>query len=475
MVNHKQFALVLLFSVLIVWSHWNLFSNGVGALGFNFSLFWVGFSLIIYSLDTSYSLKKDWVWLCPIILIVSSYSFYENPWLKLISLFILPVIVSVFCAYSHFPDRIGLYWNRKLLLAIAARTVKPWSSTGKAFDELVKTSRIASTEAHATHAGTLKRAASGILILIPLSLIVILLLSSADDAFGEIVLLSVRATLDSISWQLLWKLVLSVLLTIALLSIAVGWSESITYSEPAEPRAIDGLVAGIVLGGLLLIYIAFLVLQLDNLVVDTLPENYREAERMVKSGFWQLFLLAVLNTGLFFIVYRKTGAIAQWVLRVFIIASGLLMVSATWKVWLYSYTFGLSYEKFFACYTAIFALAVLLYLVAASFSTLQRNVVKTIAFAALWGYGVATISPIEKVIFHTNLSLAEQDNTRIIVDQLTQLSLDIMEDVDKVSNSKLAEYSEDLDVWRRWRVEQEHKFCARAWYEMNLSAGHVCP
>lgn len=471
MVSRRQSWLVLLFSVLVVWSHWNLFSTGVIALGFNFSLFWVGFALLIYSLDSTYRLKRDWVWLCPIILIALSYSLYENPWLKLVSLFLFPIVIGVFCAYSHFENRNSLLWNSKFIRAICSRFAKPLHSIGTAFEGMRSQSKF---DIDQSRAGVVFRVLLGISILIPLGFVVILLLASADTQFGEIVLDSLHAAFDTVSWLMLWKLFLSILLAVVLVSIALGWSGPVEYSESPTNNTIDGLVAGIVLGGLLVIYIAFLILQLDNLVIDTLPENYREAELMVKSGFWQLFLLAVLNTVLFFIVYRKTGSVAQWVLRVFIVASSLLMVSAAWKVWLYSYTFGLSYEKFFACYTAVFALGVLVYLVTASLSFHRRNVVKVIGFAALWGYSIATISPIEKVIFHANLHFAEQDNTRISVDQLTQLSLDVMGEVDEVFLSQLSEHSQDLDLWRRWRVEQENRYCTRRWYELNLSAVSAC-
>jgi len=273
---------------------------------------------------------------------------------------------------------------------------------------------------------------------------------------------------------LILKLVSSLVLAIALLTIAFGWSAPIEYSESSDTKTVDGLMASIVLGGLLIIYVAFLSLQLDNLVIKELPENYRQAEILVKSGFWQLFLLAVMNTGLFMIVYRKTDAIAQWVLRVFIIASSLLMLSAAWKVWLYSYTFGLSYEKFFACYTAVFALGVLFYLVAAGFSFHRRNVVKTIAFAALWGYGIATISPVEKIIFHGNLYFAQQDNTRIRLSHLTQLSLDIKADVDKAYLSKPSMDAGYIKIWKNWRDEQVELACKRSWYQLKLSTVGVC-
>jgi len=471
LLTRKLLWLVVLFSVLVVWSHWNLFSLGVVALGINFSLFWVGVALIIYAVDRSYKLKRDWVWFFPIVMIVLSYSLYENPWLKAISLFLLPVILGVFCAYSHFQNGKALLWNRTLLAVICVRIVKPLSAVGQVVEGMRHQVRHSSNQ---IHGAMLARVLTGICILVPLGLVAILLLSSADARFGDFVLHGVESVFGSISWLLLLKLISSLVLAITLLSIAAGWRGVIEYTEPSDSNTIDGVMAGIVLGGLLIIYLVFLSLQLENLLIEQLPENYREAEIMVKSGFWQLFVLAIMNTGLFVFVYRKTDCIAQWVLRAFIIASSLLMLSAAWKVGLYSYTFGLSYEKYFACYTAIFAVGVLVYLVTASFSVHRLNVLKTIAFAALWGYGIATMSPVEKIIFYGNLHFAEQDNTRITVNQLTQLSLDIIGDVDSIDSSKLAIDADSIATWRSWRYDQKMLACERAWYEFNLSVIGVC-
>ncbi len=471
LISHRLGLWVFGFSVFVVWGHWNFFSIGVFALGFNFSLFWLGFAVIVYLVDNTYQIKKDWAWLCPVSLIALSYSLYENPWLKLISLFLLPIIIAVFCAYSHFNNHNHLFWNRRFLYAIAKRFVKPLGTSFKILGETVASF---STIGNDAKAGTLIRILIGLAILTPLSLFVILLLSSADAKFSDLVLTHLRFALDMVSWLTLWKVFLSFVLTLALLSIAIAWRESIEYSPTSVTQPIDGLVAGIVLSGLLIIYFAFLALQIDHLLIDQLPANYRKAELMVKSGFWQLFILAVLNTGLFFIVYKKTGIVAQWILRVFILASSLLMLSAAWKVGLYSYTFGLSYEKFFACYTAVFALGVLLYLVVASFSFDRKNAVKAIAFAALWGYSLATVSPVERVIFNTNLFLSQQDNTRISLDQLTQLSLDILPDVAVAYDSTLATDAHSASQWQRWRSRQKLGFCDRAWYELNLSAAAGC-
>ena len=472
MLKHRL-LFVFAFATLVVWSHWNFFTHGVFALGLNLTLFWFGFALVIRSDDASYNLKRDWPWFIPLLFIALSFSLFENPWLKFISLFVMPLGASVFCAYSHFREREQHYWNLAFLIVIVERCVKPLLTKCAAFDVFASaTGDVADKKA--AIAKPLSRILVGVGFLIPLGVFATTLLSSADASFGAFVVNTIETLFTGMSWLWLLKMFVAIMLTLVLLSVAAAWSEEIVYVQEPSKEHIDGLVVGIVLGGLLLIYMSFLALQVDKLIIEELPELYVEAERMVKSGFWQLFTLAVLNTVLFFTVYRKTGAAAQWVLRVFIVASSLLMASAAWKVWLYSYTFGLSYEKYFACYTAIFSLGVLLYLVMASFFTERRNVIKSITFAALWCYAIASITPVERIIFKANVYFAGQENTRIILGQLDQLSLDIKADLNRDRLSTLASTSADQLAWRNWHVKVQRQSCEHAWYESNLSRLRFC-
>jgi len=426
----------------------------------------------LYLFDEGYSFKKYWVWKIPILAIAISFTLYENPWLSPVSFLMLPTMLGVFYAYSRFVNSSNIIWNGKYLGVVADHFFKPLLSIAKVFERKDVKPEI---KGEITSVKAFERILTGFLILVPVGFLAIQLLSSADEQFAFFVNSSWSWAVDFISWGLLWKFVVSFVLTIVLLSTAIGWSESIEYVETEEKSRVDGLIVGIVLSGLLIIYFAFLSLQLGNLVIYQLPDNFREAELMVKSGFWQLFTLAVINTGLFFIVYRKTGIRSQWILRLFIVISSLLMVSAAWKVALYSYTFGLSYEKLFACYTALFSLGVLVYLAIASCSSRRWNVVKGIAFAALWGYALATISPVEKLIFHTNLYLAEKNNTRIELNQLSQLSLDVFTDVEKAYPTALEKDVDSSETWKAWRKDQRRDKCNRVWYEVNLSVLLACP
>ena len=472
LISNRALFWVLLFSVLSVWSHWNLFTTGVYALGVNATLFWMGIAVCLYLTDSSYRIKHDWPWLIPLILIGVSFSLYENPWMKLISLLLLPIAVGIFVSYSQMQNRKQILWNAQMVLLLWQRLFKPIISFGEVAMSLFH--RTISKD-EGVQKGFAKRVTQGVLLLIPLGAGVILLLSSADDAFSQAVSQVLDNLFRVVNWTTLSKLCLSFFLSVLLLAMRLRWSEMTKPRQLMGPPApVDGVIAGIVLSGLLSIYVVFLYLQLDHLVIGTLPELYWEAERMVKSGFWQLFVLAILNTALFFIVYKKTGQTAQVVLKIFIIASSLLMVSAAWKVWLYSYTFGFSYEKYFALYTALFGLGVLMYLIVASFARARQNVVRVIVFAALWGYGVATVTPIEKIIFHANVYLAKQDNTRITLNQLTQLSMDILPDVNAIGVENLSVNPSDVHLWGMWRWGLLEQRCTRPWYERNLATINSC-
>ena len=181
---------------------------------------------------------------------------------------------------------------------------------------------------------------------------------------------------------------------------------------------------------------------------------------------------------MFFTVYKNTGTVAQFILRIFIVASGLLLLSAAWRMGMYVYWYGLSYEKFFASYTTVFALGVFVYLLIASFAQERKDVFCFIAFAALWSYGVATVLPIERIIFKTNVQLSQLKQSRVDLNELRMLSTDVLDDVKShlsTSNAGTNAQSIELHNWSRWIDRLESKYCHRQWYEKNLSLVTQCP
>ena len=471
--SRKVFAIITL-SILAVLGHWNFWSHGIYALGFNTTAFWLGVALLLWDNNPNLRWRTDWVWFVPLLLMALSFSLFENPWLKVISCVLLPATTCIFYAYSQLTNARDRFWGLQLLGTLAKRSLVPLRFIGEATSYAKGgTGRIFSFK----HNNLYKRIISGLILLIPIAAIVLILLASADENFSKLVDKAGIHLFEFLNWSIIAKVFCIFMMCILIFAGLHAWQDPYDYVEKESSFELDDVVIGIVMGGILLIYLVFLWLQVDHMMLSILPQSFDQAEKIVKSGFWQLFFLSILNVALFFTVYKNTGTAAQVILRIFIVASGLLLLSAAWRMGMYVYWYGLSYEKFFAGYTTLFALAVFVYLVIASFAKQRKDVFRFIAFAALWCYGVATVLPIERIIFNTNVQLSELERSRVDLDELRMLSTDILKVARKHFNAVSAKTKAQHiqhDRWAKWAIRLESKYCHRKWYEKNLSLIAQC-
>ena len=472
--RRKVFAVITL-SILTVLGHWDFWSHGIYALGFNTTAFWLGIAFLLWDNNPSLRWRKDWVWFVPLLLMALSFSLFENPWLKVISCVLLPTTTSIFYAYSQLINARERFWGLQLLGTLVKRSLIPLRYIGEATSYAKSgAGRIFSFK----HNNLYKRIISGLILLIPIAAIVLILLASADESFSRLVDKAGIHLFEFLNWSIIAKVCCIFLMCILIFAGLHAWQDPYDSVEKESSFELDDVVIGIVMGGILLIYLVFLTLQVDHMMLSMLPQSFDKAEQIVKSGFWQLFFLSVLNVALFFTVYKNTGTAAQVILRIFIVASGLLLLSAAWRMGMYVYWYGLSYEKFFASYTTLFALSVFVYLVIASFAKQRKDVFCFIAFAALWCYGVATVLPIEKIIFKTNVQLSQLERSRVDLDELRMLSTDVLGDARAHFNTsfpKTDKQRAQFNRWGRWASHLEAKYCHRKWYEKNLSLIAQCP
>jgi hypothetical protein len=310
-----------------------------------------------------------------------------------------------------------------------------------------------------------------IAILLPLMLIVLMLLSSADENFSAMVSGWFSRFTEFLDWSTVAKVVCIFIVSGVLLAVTSTLTRELTLESGRQSRDVDDLIAGIVLLVMLLVYIAFLSLQLDYLLVDSLPIEFADTERLVKSGFWQLFFLSMINVGMFYWVYKNTGAIAQWILRLYLVASALILLSAAWRMGLYVFFYGFSYEKFFASYTTFYALLLFCFLGWAVFSASRKDIVKTLCLSSLWMFSIVSVLPVERIIFHSNLALSSSPSTRIDLFHVTDLSVDVLADVNlAIKRRQLG----SANVWIRWQKNMLDQRCVRAWFETNLSLELNC-
>lgn len=269
-------------------------------------------------------------------------------------------------------------------------------------------------------------------------------------------------------WDLLsitgvFRTLFFIALAVALTAMTLRWNQSHTFASNEQCSTIDDVISGVVLGGVLLLYVLFLLSQISSLWVDVLPTEFSETEALVKRGFWQLFALSVINVLMFFIYYRRTQTMVQNILTAFTFASVLLLLSATQRMVMYVWFYGLSYEKFFALYTVLFALVLFVYLIGCLFQKERRDIMKFLVYAFVWMYAVAAVLPTEQFIFRANSWLADRPGSRIDMAELQMLSADVYGLV-KIENAEhpalhwdeWLEYQMRISknkLWHKWNVQ----------------------
>lgn len=76
---------------------WGIFTEGPWAMGINYTLFVLGIAALFSIHAGEKRLNaRHWPWIIPILLLALSYVLYENPFIKMVNIIVLP---PLFCCY----------------------------------------------------------------------------------------------------------------------------------------------------------------------------------------------------------------------------------------------------------------------------------------------------------------------------------------------------------------------------------------
>jgi len=472
------FSLALsIFWVIFLWGFWD---RGVIVFGLNAFIFI--FLLTILFLWSLYKVQKfsqsDLIWIIPIFFIELSFLIYENPFLKVISFLLLPVLFSLFYNYTLISNKKEFNWNFSFLVNTLGRILSFFSrltqSAGRHYKLFIPSEK--------TNKAVIVKVIIGVVLLFVISLgVVIPLLSSADLEFANMMQGIVEWFRNLISEVVLMKIMFLLVLSVVIIAMISAWGKAYKYKDKENKKEnLDPIISTIVLGGILLLYLLFLWVQLERLWVGSLPFDFKETEALVKSGFWQLFFLSIINILIYFFTYKKTNKFVQNILIAFTFASLLLLFSAGQRMILYVWYYGLSYEKFFAFYTVIFCTILFAWLIARLFMTKQANILKFLIVLFLWMYSVLTVFPVEQFIVRTNIKLASEPNSKIKLYEMTMLSADALPLIQKykqqgVLNETITAvdpFTQEEIIrevnWSPWIRRQEQSVFSKKPYEMNI-------
>lgn len=467
---------VALSVALFLWGFWE---RGIEACGFNLALIWIGTCAALSLLTPSRSpLHRDnLIWSLPVSLAGLSYALYDNYFIKGVNLLVLPLMLGVLFQYARIDSLRTTSGSVALLLKLLARTfgtslgIIPW-----AFSYLSWLRR-----SFPEKQSTALRVLIGLLAFGLLALLVIVpVLGSADPIFRAYTMELYELLFRALSLpQLLARAAVLILVVSALCAFATRIQTPLTLATRAS-APIDSIVLGIVLAGTLLIYGAFLALQVERLFIAMLPVDFKTTEALVKNGFWQLMFLTALNIGLVTLARGRVLPLVTWILRAFSLASLLLLASAGSRMALYVIHYGLSYEKFFASYSVLYCTILLTGLIYATFSARAFDAVKFGTALFIGMYVAATAMPIDLAILHTNLELRKIEGSRIELSDMKMLSPDALSSVSHLASIGVLPYNPLRDDptmslyqnradWAPWIARRRREVDQKSWHELSLS------
>lgn len=439
---------------------WGIWTKEVHALGWNLTVY-VALLLLLFTHAGRLERPgaRDYVWLVPVLLIALSFALFENPYVKAVNMLVLPLLFVSYCIITSTRHHERVVWNTSWM----------WRMVERALGFVNQIEPSIAAIMHALIPGgkrqsdLLKRIVIGLAILLFVSLLLFIpLLSNADPAFAKMMQSVEEFVLHLVALETLLKLAVFLVLTVLTLAGLFHWTKEEEFSAQKEEKRMDAVVSGIVLGGILALYVLFLFTQLKTLWLVELPEEFLSTEQLVKSGFWQLFFLSGINVFLFMLYYRRTSKQVQNMLTVFMFASLLLLLSAAKRMGMYVLYYGFSYEKFFAAYTVLFSLFLFLRLIAALFQKEKTDILRYLVLAFVWMYAVATVLPVEQMIFRTNRALALRSDSRIDMHELHMLSGDVF----RLGKEQNIEHPGD---WDEWIVEKRIIANQKHFYEKTLT------
>lgn len=303
----------------------------------------------------------------------------------------------------------------------------------------------------------------GILISIPILIILIMLLCSADEVFASIFVGLKRIISDSMynlnTVEIMLRLILISIIFYCISALYHSLNDK-TYKEyKIYATKIDKNMANTILIMINVLYIFFTFIQVKYLYIkqefkNFTPEMYSDYAR---SGFFQLIVVVVLNILIILFFYRmvEDNRLTNVLNTIMTIISINMCITSMYKMSLYIGKYGMTRLRFMSSFFMIFLLVCLLFILISIWK--KVNLFKWCILSGSIIYLIMNFINMDKIIVSYNLNAdgVEKDNEYLI-----SLSLDAYDEIEKAYK----EGKIDNIYFDRYKRNKEYDV---AWYEYN--------
>lgn len=241
--------------------------------------------------------SKAKILIIPIILLASTYFIFNNSFFNTINIFAIPILV-IFMILELFKENIEL--NLGLIGKILEMFFVPLNFMGETFEKLRQSLEGKfKINIDSDKDKKIKKVIKAIIVTFPIVLVIVGLLSSADEIFGSIFTQLLHSILNGLSKIQLGDTTIRLFLIICAFVYFLCFFDYISsrYEKDEEieltnVKIKDNFTIKMILGALNIIYLVFCIIQVKSLFLRNVNINYAHYAR---QGFFQLMLVSVIN------------------------------------------------------------------------------------------------------------------------------------------------------------------------------------
>lgn len=433
-------------------------------LGINVVLFIIPLLIFIYyalKKNNKIKNKKGLLFIIPILLLSCSYFIYDNQFFKILNVFMISLFFILMYIYTIKP----IYEIRILFKNIIHLIFGPFNCISKLYhivkrkiNDVLKLSDASKTKI------------KSILVIIPIILIVLILLSSADMIFS-----SLFSNIFKIIKKISISNIIGRIVIIIILFTCIG--SCINYilfdydkigNDNTKKYNVESYTIKLLLTILNIIYIIFDFIQIRSLIFHKVSESINYSQ-YAREGFFQLMFISIINLIILLISkkskdkkydkYNKIMSILMVMLTFIIIVSSFIRMN------MYESMYGYTLLRLLVYVTLITEIILLvptiIYIINPTIKVLKYYMIIIVCI-----YTLLSLSPIDYVIANRNINRYYKTN-KIDIQYLENNSTDnvlLLMDLYKNTNDEVIKSDIDNYLLNIYDINKNYKFL-----EFNIS------
>ena len=361
--------------------------------------------------------KKGLLFTIPITLLSCTYFIYDNEFFRFLNGIVIPLLIICMYVYTITP----VYSLGSLFTKTMSLIFEPLSCIGKVY-------RLLGSKVNGALklSDKSKKIIKAIFITLPILIVVLLLLSSADVIFGNIFKDFVSIFKNISFGDIIGRSILIFILFTYFASV-VNYLIFNYEDKPKKEKigkGIENYTINLLITVLGVVYVIFDFIQIKSLMLHQVAEHINYSS-YARSGFFQLLVIALINLVILVIskhVKDKGDKYTKVVSLVMVLLTLIIIVSSFMRMSMYESFYGYTLLRLLV-YVTLITLIILLIPTTIYILKDKMNLFKSYLIVTVTIYTMLCLFPVDYFIAHNNINRYYEKN-KIDIDYLENYSTD---------------------------------------------------